>query len=294
MNRKVCIGKTHYSKITPKANIIFTCEHASPRIPKYLKNLGVSKSDLENCKDIYDPGAKNIFDLFRKKYKTSYIYSNISRLVIDMNRHINAVNKHSNTFHAALVKRTILVEKKGSEKFVDIPHNVNITHQEEEMLYSKICVPYQKDLKKIITRLKMKHEKVFVISIHTMFPTYNGPLRKQEIDIMGDVQDTHFKKVVESFLKANEYEIGINEPWGFKDVDNGVFFEAVKMEGVYVMGFEIRNDLVKTDKQIKKVFQQINNHIMKFCSESTKSLTLGYEPRKYPQHTVQPDTVQKK
>jgi predicted N-formylglutamate amidohydrolase len=41
-------NKTHFKKVKKNNAIIFTCEHASSRIPKSLNNLGLIKKDLKN------------------------------------------------------------------------------------------------------------------------------------------------------------------------------------------------------------------------------------------------------
>lgn len=263
VNKKT-LGKTHFYKLNKKSNIIFTCEHASPRIPKFFKNLGLKKDELKNSKDLFDPGAKKVFDLFVNKYKTSNIYSNISRLIIDSNRHLKSNSQNNNSYHAALVKKQLLIEKNKTEKILNIPFNTDKDFKYVENLYTKVCIPYQNDLKKMICELEKLHKKIFIISIHTMFPYYNGPFRKEEIDLIGDESNLNFKKVVSEFKDERTLNVGINKPWGFKDVDYGVFYEIIKFKNVNVMAFEIRNDLVKTDKQIMDIFKKINEKIIKF------------------------------
>lgn len=258
------LGKTHRAKFRTGSNVIFTCEHASPRIPKSLKRLGLTKKELKNCKDLYDPGAKELFDLFVKKYRGSHIYSNLSRLVIDANRHLDSKIKNSNTYHSALVKKQILVEDLGQEFFVDIPHNNMLRIEDEKYLYEKVCLPYQNDIKKMIQKMMLRHDKVFIISIHTMFPKYNGPIRTQGVDLMGNSESDRFLKVTQEFRNFKELNIGINSPWSFADSDYGVFFEIIKIKNVHVMAIEVRNDLVRTKKDVKKIFDLINEKVMEF------------------------------
>lgn len=259
------LNRTHFFKKNKASNIIFTCEHASPRIPRSLKKLGLTKRQLQNCKDLYDPGAKDLFDLFVKKYKTSCVYSNLSRLVIDKNRHLNAKNKNTNNYHSALIKKEILVEENGEEYFIQIPLNQGVDFCQEEKLYNSVCAPYQNEIKTIIKDLQNRHEKVFVISIHTMFPSYNGPLREEQIDLMGYETDGQFRKVLKAFDGFGDLKVGINKPWGFKDVDDGCFFEIIKMNNVHVMAIEIRNDLLRTKKNVKKIFNLVEGGIMEFA-----------------------------
>ncbi len=256
--------KTHFKKINKKSAIIFTCEHASPKIPKEYKNLDISEKHLANCKDLYDPFAKDLFSLLVNYFNSSYIYSDQSRLVIDMNRNINASNKNQNTYHSALIKKQILVEENGKEFFVDLPFNVGKIEsgnfsEYEKYLYEKVCLPYQEDIKKIILHLQKKFEKIYVISVHTMFPKYNGPKRKIEIDLIGDEGNEWFKNILKSFRKENnnlniKYKLGINKPWGFKDADNGAFHEIMFMQNVEVMALEIRNDILANKKGLKNIF----------------------------------------
>jgi predicted N-formylglutamate amidohydrolase len=196
-------NKTHFKKVKKNNAIIFTCEHASSRIPKNLNNLGLIKKDLKNCKDLYDPYAKDLFLKLVETFNSSYIYSDLSRLVIDMNRNIGAKNKDLNTYHSALIKKQILVEERDKEFFVNIPHNQNIDFQTEEKIYNEICIPYQNDIKDIILKLQKDFGKVYIVSVHTMFPKYNGPLRPVEIDLIGDEDSSFFKKVIKDAKAEN-------------------------------------------------------------------------------------------
>ena len=85
--------KKFKSKINVNSPILFTCEHASSDIPKKYKNLGLTTKQLRNCKDLYDPNAFELFDALVKKFNSSSQYSQMSRLVVDMNRNLGIMNR---------------------------------------------------------------------------------------------------------------------------------------------------------------------------------------------------------
>jgi len=248
------MGKTHFSTLSENSNILFTCEHATSRIPEELGTLGLSREDLDNCKDLYDPGALELAQALAKEFDASLLWSDLSRLVIDMNRYFDAPGKNKNSFHASLLKKELLTMRAGKEILLSIPHNQTLSEKEERELYDTVCVPYQEEMLRIVQKLKEVHEHVYIVSVHSFFPEYNGSVRTVDIDVMGYVHPEVAPKVCEAITAgAPNYTTEIDKPWSVMDVDGGAMHVLEKEPGVTVLAFDIKNDNLGNDTDVKKM-----------------------------------------
>ncbi|EKE11000.1 MAG: N-formylglutamate amidohydrolase [uncultured bacterium] len=253
--------KNHYSKFRKKTNILLTAEHASPRIPKRYRNLGLSKKDCQGAKDLYDPGSLSVMRILEKESRASYLHSNISRLVIDCNRALDGKNNNKNTFHSGAMKKEILVERGGREDLVGIPSNQFSSEkgfiQEEKRRHEKFSMPYQEEGKKIIEKIKRFHGRAIIISIHSFYPVYNGNKRMVDIGILYDNSRKIGKKAIRYLRERTDLVVGDNSPWKMSDADGGAFGKMQGCQGVELLAFDINNKNLKTKKGVKKVSRLI-------------------------------------
>lgn len=247
--------KNHYYKLRKNSKILLTCEHSSKRIPIRYKNLGLSREILDGAKDLYDPGALEVFRMLEKKMKSNYLYSNVSRLVIDYNRIINGKNNKKNNFHACALKTNLLTEIKGREQMVDIPSNIfknnKTAKSEEKKRFNEFVLPYLEDGKKILGEIN-GFEKKYIIMIHSFFPVYNANVRKVDIGVLYDKSKNVSRKIIKNLRKNTELEIGDNSPWKMTDVD-GIFSSLEKEGEVEIVAFDINNKHLKSAKDIREI-----------------------------------------
>ncbi len=255
-------GTTHFSDLVSESNILFTCEHATGRIPAQLGTLGITPDDLKNCKDLYDPGALSLMRTLATHFNASHLYADLSRLVIDVNRHFDAPSKSANGFHASLVKTEILTERDGIEVKVPIPHNQHIPETEERALYDNICVPYQNELIRMVNELKQQHDHVFIISIHSFFPSYAGQVRTVDIDVMGYIPPDVAPLAAGAIRTSHPtYNTAIDQPWSAQSVDGGVFFILKNTPDITTLFFDIKNDNLTNDADIAQCAKAITSGI---------------------------------
>ncbi|HCU01969.1 TPA: hypothetical protein DIC62_04225 [Candidatus Nomurabacteria bacterium] len=247
--------KNHYSRLRKNSNVLLTCEHASRRIPAKYKNLGLSKEILNGAKDLYDPGSIEVFRILEGKLKSNYLYSNVSRLVVDYNRMIDGANNKKNTFHASVLKTNLLTEIINGEQIVDIPINYFGNNKdfsrEEKNRFTEYVSPYLEDGKKILSKIN-GFEKKYIIMIHSFFPTYNGDVRKVDIGVLYSKSKNISKKIIKNLRKNTNLKIGDNSPWKMTDVD-GIFSGLEKEEEIEIIAFDINNKHLKNKKDINKI-----------------------------------------
>jgi predicted N-formylglutamate amidohydrolase len=254
--------KNHFSRFRKKSNILLTCEHASKRIPREYGLLGLTKEQLMNSKDWYDPGSLGIMRGLEKKIGASYIYSDVSRLVIDYNRRIDASNKYENSFHSCPFKRDVLVEIDGEDEVVQIPDNVFTNKKnflkEERRRFNKYVIPYQKDGLAIANKIIKLHEDGCVFLIHSFYPKYNGYKRTEDIGVLFESSNKKAKKIITSLRKNSSLKIGANKPWSFKDADKSIFYQIEEeMDNVDLIVFDINNKHLQNKRDIKKMVNLI-------------------------------------
>ncbi|MFM2414889.1 MAG: hypothetical protein RI911_582 [Candidatus Parcubacteria bacterium] len=252
----------HASSISLDSPLLLTCEHASTFIPPEYNNLGLTEHQTSHCKDLDDPGVVPLLDGLARHFECSSVRAEVSRLVVDVNRRIDAHNKNANTFHSSLIKTQILVEDGRGEYFVDIPHNQKKIQEEgtayEQSMYELVSIPYQKEILRIVDMLIEKHGYAYVLSVHTMFPTYNGPLRPHIFDVMGYDGSPLFESLFAN-LAQEPVVVGKNEPWGMASVDGGALHVLMGNERVSFAGVEVRNDIAQSasEQTIKRLIHAL-------------------------------------
>ncbi|MFC1638394.1 N-formylglutamate amidohydrolase, partial [Patescibacteria group bacterium] len=194
---------------------------------------------------------------------SSYIYSNVSRLVIDYNRKLDARNKNDNTFHACALKTELLVDKDGEEVIIPIPGN-NFSKEgdfirEEHRRYEKYVTPYRDSGYEMIERMRKNHKKSYLIMVHSFFPVYNGDVRSVDIGVLhGNACDGPIK-IIKNLRKNCDLNIGDNEPWHFDDADGSIFSRVEEMTDVDLIVFDINNKHLRTEDGIRKMADLILN-----------------------------------
>ena len=253
------IKKTgHHLVSEGNSNIFLTCEHASKNIPQKYENLGLSISELENCKDLYDPGAAEITQILAKELGANALVADISRLVIDYNRKLNSKTKNNNKHHSCALKTELLVEENGVEKMVKIPGNIstndNKFEAEEQERYTEYVMPYINEGYVVIEKLRKKHKKTYVMQIHSFYPKYNGEERTVDIGVLYyPEKSANAEKLLNNLQEKTDLCVAGNRPWSMQDIDGVVFEEVEKMQDVEVIGFDINNKHLKTKKGIEKI-----------------------------------------
>jgi predicted N-formylglutamate amidohydrolase len=213
---------------------VIICDHASYRLPKSLKDMGLAKTDLK--KHIaWDIGAEDISRYMSKMLDMPAVLATYSRLVVDLNR--------APGYHECIPPVT------GGIK---VPANTNLSKEAKDRRLKEIFWPYQKKLGQVVDAQIKKKKVPFIIAVHSMTNFLEGQKRPWHISILWHKEEKIAKKLV-SILRRNhpDFLIGENEPYTlFSERFSGsTMSRHVEELGLPYVFVEFRQDLVDTKEK---------------------------------------------
>lgn len=236
-----------------KTNIILTAEHASNFIPKEFGNLGLTKKERQGAKDLYDPGAYEVMMRLQNILKTSFIYPNFSRLVIDPNRRLNAKTNKDNTYHSSALKTQLICEIDGQETLINISKNIVAnTAEEEKKRWELFVEPYERVIENMTEKVFKIHRQIYLIQIHSFYPVYNGDIRQVDIGVIHD-GNNQAQEIIKILRRDTDLVIGDNQPWGMAAVDGGIMKPFMADKNITVIAFDINNKHLRRHRGIRNI-----------------------------------------
>jgi predicted N-formylglutamate amidohydrolase len=228
-----------YNNQNCEAHIIFICDHASNHIPEEYANLGLSKENLESH-IAYDIGAKRITKELAKKLGQTSFFSNFSRLLVDPNRNENDPD--------------IIVSNSFG---IDIPGNLKLDNLQKKERLKIFHQTYHVNLTKIIKKKIDKFKKIILISIHSYTKEAINLNRGMEVGLLWN-RNMNILLPVQKKLLKKKMHVGRNYPY------SGFFYNYTldrhsKNGLIDNLSIEIRNDLICSEKGIKKYVEIFEN-----------------------------------
>ena len=256
--------KSFSCRFRKASNLLFTCEHASARIPRSFDFLGLSLADLKVSKDWYDCLSFRLSRHLVNLSGASFIYATVSRLVIDFNRPFDFKPAKGNTFHSNALKSELLIQKNRREELIPIPANQNKGKKEINSRFRKFVQPYQKKSLDLISRLNVLHDRVFIIPVHSFEPFYNGQQRNFDIGVLVSHKFPESvrvaKRVVRSIRESSNLKVFLNKPWNPDNFGGGIFGKYENKTNL-IVSFEVNNRLLKSESAIKKISRLIHTSL---------------------------------
>ncbi len=164
-----------------KRAIIFSCEHAGNEIPEGWKHLFHQGKEALNSHRGYDPGAKELFNLFYTHIPSQHLSSQTSRLLVELNR-----SPHHPNLFSEFTKPCSKIEK-------------------EEIL-TRYYFPYRNQLTEMIRTHTSSGRHVLHISVHSYTPELNGIIRQADIGLLYDPSRSHEKNFCAKWKQVLESE----------------------------------------------------------------------------------------
>lgn len=247
-------------------NLLITCEHGSRRIPRRYNRLGLSKRELEGAKDLCDVGALGVMKELARLSRASYLYAIQSRLVIDCNRQLNGQRKAANTFHASVLKQTLLTEIDGEEKLIPIPGNSHKSKQEERSRFAHFAQPYQEQGRMLAQKICSAYGHAIIIQIHSFYPLYDGQKRTTDIGILYDRSPHSAHKLINGLRQETDFRIDANKPWNFRSpgIRGGAFFPLERRQDIDIIVVEINMKHLNSLSRQKKMARLLERSIKKY------------------------------
>jgi predicted N-formylglutamate amidohydrolase len=213
---------------------LVVCDHASNRVPRALKDLGLKKAELK--KHIgWDIGAEDASLHIGRALDMPVVLANYSRLVLDLNRaphHEECIAEVSD--------------------HVKIPANAGLSKGDRERRLKEIFWPYQNKIGKMLDVSARKKQVPVLLAIHSLTPEMDGVKRPWHISILWNREEKIAKQIVKEIRNSHpDLLVGENEPYTlFSDRFPGstVWRHAEERNLPYVF-VEFRQDLIDTKEK---------------------------------------------
>jgi predicted N-formylglutamate amidohydrolase len=207
-------------------NLLILCEHATNIIPRQLNRLGLG-DDILLSHRAWDIGALAVAKALAKQCSAPLIASEISRLVIDLNRPLDA--------HDLIA---------SGVAGVDIPGNVEVTEEQRQWRIHTFHNAFHQQVSEAIEQ----NRPDAIISIHSCHPYHpmTGAPRQWEIGI-GHIGDHFGTTLLQNLRQTVTGMVGDNQPYGLSRTEDLTLWRHGMDRGIPAAMLEIRNDLISDE-----------------------------------------------
>ncbi len=211
------------------APVLVSCDHASNYIPKKLNDLGLGHSDLSRH-IAYDIGALNLSRVLADKLDAPLIHSGYSRLVVDLNRHLDDPG-------------SIPIVSEGTE----IPGNHPLTQIQKQRRIDELFWPYHNKFSHTLDGFQSKGIYPAILAIHTFTRVYHGLVRPWHVGVMWDTDDRMAVPFIHNLRQQTDFKIGDNQPYTALDPLGYAFDVHARGRKLPHLFIEVRQDLVSDE-----------------------------------------------
>ena len=210
------------------ARALLVCDHASRRIPRVLRDLGLDRLALRRhiaC----DIGAGEVTRRLSRMLDAPAILANYSRLVVDCNRRLNDPT-------------AFLAVSDG--EFV--PGNHDLTTAAKRLRADTIFHPYHAGINERLARFRAAGITPAFIAIHSFTPIFNGTSRPWQIGVLWDTDPRIPVPLMEKLGCIPGLVVGDNEPYSGRAPADYTVDHHAEPAGLPHVSIEIRQDLIAT------------------------------------------------
>jgi predicted N-formylglutamate amidohydrolase len=212
-----------------KSSFVIVVDHASRRIPRRLKDLGLPASELERH-IAWDIGALAVAQGVAAALDAPLLAQNYSRLVIDCNRD-------------PTVPSSIPLRSESS----DIPGNVGLSQADIAARRAEIFDPYHRRVRALLDERAAAGRPTILVAQHSMTNIYHGVRREMDAAVLYN-RDRRFAGLVLSMLRREEgLVVADNEPYFVSDATDYTIPQHGEARGLPHVEIEIRQDLVSDE-----------------------------------------------
>jgi predicted N-formylglutamate amidohydrolase len=209
--------------------VVITVDHASPRIPRRLGNLGLPAAELTRH-IAWDIGALEVGRRVAVALDAPLIASNYSRLVIDCNRDPRVPSS---------------IPTVGES--VEIPGNVALSEEEVNARRAELFEPYHDCIRALLDARKLAGRRTILVTQHSMTDVFKGARRKMHAAILYNRDRRFAGLVLDALRREPGLTIGDNEPYFVSDDSDYTVPVHGENRGLPHVEIEIRQDLLRDE-----------------------------------------------
>jgi len=208
----------------------FTCDHASPRVPASLGDLGVPAAEWERH-IAWDIGALGVAERLATRFQATLVATGYSRLVIDCNRQ--------------LWRHDCIPEL---SELTPVPGNCNLGEAERALRAEALHRPYHDTITRLLDARAAAGFPTIYLAIHSFTPVFKGEQRPWQIAMLSNRD----RRVAEILLRELGRDAGLvvgdNIPYRLTDeTDYGVPVHAERRGLPHVL-IELRQDEIADER----------------------------------------------
>lgn len=222
----------------PSAFVI-TVDHASPRIPRRLGDLGLPASELTRH-IAWDIGALEVGRRVAAALDAPLIASNYSRLVIDCNRDPRVPSS---------------IPTVGES--VAIPGNLALSDEEVTARRAELFQPYHDHIRALLDERRLAGRRTILVTQHSMTDVFKGAQRKMHAAVLYNRDRRFAALVLEALGSEPGLAIGDNEPYFVSDDSDYSIPVHGEQRGLPHVEIEIRQDLLRDEQGLDEWARRI-------------------------------------
>jgi predicted N-formylglutamate amidohydrolase len=213
---------------SPKAGVLFLCDHASNALPPAYGTLGLPPSQLERHIG-YDIGAAAMTRRLAARFAAPAVLTTFSRLLIDPNRGVDDPTLVMRLSDGAIV-----------------PGNARVDEAEIDFRRRTFWQQYRDAVRAAIDTMSAAGPIPAVVAMHSFTPSWKGVPRPWAFGILWD-SDPRFALPLIAGLQAAGFVVGDNEPYDGA-LEGDTLDSEVTARGLAGLLIEARQDLVATQE----------------------------------------------
>jgi predicted N-formylglutamate amidohydrolase len=204
---------------------VLVCDHASNRFPERYGDHGLTPHQ-RLMHIAWDPGALAVALKLADLLDAPLVHSTVSRLIIDCNRDIGAVD-----LIPTVSERT------------EVAANVGISQAERDYRIQTFHAPFHAAINAVLDARLAAGRETILVTVHSFTPTYKDVVRPWPVGLIHGT-DESFTRALLDALKQDEpsLNVGWNEPYSAR---NGVTYTLEHHgdgRGLPATMIEIRHD----------------------------------------------------
>jgi predicted N-formylglutamate amidohydrolase len=211
------------------SNFVIVVDHASRRIPRRLRDLGLPPEELERH-IAWDIGALGVGRQVAAALDAPLVAQNYSRLVIDCNRDPAVASS---------------IPKVGES--IDIPGNIGIDALEITARRVEIFEPYHRHIRSLLDERLAAGRTTILVAQHSMTNIFKGVHREMHAAVLYNRDRSFAGMVLDGLRRETELIIGDNEPYFVSDETDYTIPRHGEARGLPHVEIEIRQDLLQDE-----------------------------------------------
>jgi predicted N-formylglutamate amidohydrolase len=212
-----------------RSNFVIVVDHASPRIPRRLNDLGLPASELRRH-IAWDIGALGVARQVAAALDAALVAQNYSRLVIDCNR-----------------DPTVATSIPRLSESTEIPGNIDLSDAEITARRTEIFDPYHDHVRALLDERKAAGQPTILVAQHSMTDIYKGARRDMHAAVLYNRDKRFAGMVLDRLRREAGLTIGDNEPYFVSDDTDYTIPRHGEARALPHVEIEIRQDLVSDE-----------------------------------------------